>query len=60
MHAAHGFWDCLEDLELLLACLLYLHDGCEVVAAVAIVRCAPDSHQVLFLNGVMLTLNQWM
>lgn len=58
--ALHGLWDGLEDLELLLAGLLDLHDGCQIVAPVAVVGRAPDCHEVLVLSGARSTLNQWM
>ena len=60
VHAAHGLWDSLEYLELFLSGLLHLHDGCPVVASVAIVGRAPHRHQVLVLNYANCTLNQWM
>lgn len=50
MYASHRFWHGFEDLELLLSSLLDLHDCGQVVAAIAIVRCAPDSHQIFVLN----------
>lgn len=50
MYTSHRFWDGLEDLELLLPGLLHLHDCGQVVAAIAIVWCAPDCHEVLVLN----------
>jgi hypothetical protein len=58
--APHGLRHRLEDLELLLASLLDLHDGGQVVAPVAVVGRAPHRHQILFLNRSDLTLNQWM
>lgn len=50
MYASHGFWHGLEDLELLLSGFLHLHDRGQVVAAIAVVRCTPNCHQVFVLN----------
>lgn len=44
MDTAHGLRHCLEDLELFLTCFLDLHDGSQVVAAVAVIGSTPHSH----------------
>ena len=50
MYTSHRFRNRLEDLELLFTGLLHLHDCGQVVATIAIVRCAPDCYEVLVLN----------
>ena len=50
MHALHRLRDRLEDLELGGAVWLHLHDRCQVVAAITIVRGTPHCHQVFILH----------
>lgn len=49
MDTLHRLRHRLEDLELSLLVFLDLHDGCHVVAPVAVVRGTPNSHEVFIL-----------
>lgn len=44
MHTLHRLGDCLEDLEVALVILLYLHYSGHVVASVTVVGGTPHRH----------------